>query len=288
MTAENRASFDRRPSRVPSIGLALGGGSARGLAHIVMLEALDELGLAPNRIAGTSIGAIVGGQYAAGLAAAEIKEFTEELLGRRSEMFRRIAGSLDGLAALWSVRAPSVVDGVTLFEMVLPSRLRTTFEALPTPFVAVTTDYGRMSQSVIAQGPLIPAIAASAALPTILRPVAIEGRLLVDGGFVNPTPFDLLQDTCDIVIAVDVTGSTRERAPSEVLNPFEAWVGATQIMFHSIVREKCRIRPPDIMVRPGVGAFGTLDFRKFRDIFAASAPAKDQLKRDLDRLIEGR
>ena len=273
------------PAPGPRIGLALGGGSARGLAHILMLEAFDELGVKPARIAGTSIGSIMGGQYAAGLSAAEIKAFAEELLGRKSEVFRRITGSMDGLSALWTVRSPSVVDGVTLFEMLLPKQLRTSFGALAIPFAAVTTDYGAMSEHVITHGPVIPAIAASSALPTILRPVAIEGRVLVDGGFVNPTPFDVLQGDCDLVVAVDVTGATRARTPGEIFSPIEAWVGSTQIMFHAIVREKALRRPPDILIRPEVGGFGTLDFLKFRDIFAAAAPAKEQLKRELERVL---
>ncbi len=274
----------------PGIALALGGGSARGLAHILMLEAFDELGIKPVEIAGTSIGAIIGGMYAAGLSALEIREFAEELLSTRSEIFRRLAKSYDGLPSLWSPRRPSVVDGVTLFELLMPRPMRCDFTSLRIPFHAVAVDYYAMEQVVVSSGPLIPAIAASAALPTILKPVVIGGRVLVDGGFVNPTPWDVVQSRADFTVAVDVTGQTdlfvAGTKPADAMpSTIDAWVGCTQILFRALTAEKMKILSPDLMIRPAVGTFGTMDFIKVREIFAASGPAKDELKRGLERLI---
>jgi NTE family protein len=269
----------------PRIGLALGGGSARGLAHIPMLEALGELGLRPDVIAGTSMGAIVGAMAAAGRSAAEVRAFAEDLLGTRRTLFRRLAGSLDGLPRLWSLRTPSVVDGVTLFEMLAPAELRVDIASLPIPYRAIAADYHAMCEVVLDHGPLIPAVAASAALPSILRPVSLAGRVLIDGGFVNPTPWDVIQGAVDITVAIDVTGVTLPREPGAVPTPLEAWIGASQIMFRQIVREKLARRPPDLLITPDVGAFTTLDFLRIREIFAAAAPAKEQLKRELDRIV---
>ena len=276
--------------KAPRIALALGGGSARGLAHILMLEAFDELGLKPTEIAGTSIGAIVGGMYAVGISALEIRSFAEELLSKRSEIFRRLAKSYGVLPSLWSVRRPSMVDGVTLFELLLPQQMRCDFVSLRIPFHAVATDYYAMEQVVISDGPVIPAIAASAALPTILKPVMIGGRALVDGGFANPTPWDVVQPRADFTVAVDVTGQTDLFAsgtrPADALpSTIDAWVGCSQITFRAITREKMRIQAPDLMIRPAVGAFGTMDFIRIREIFAAAVPAKDQLKRGLERRL---
>jgi NTE family protein len=270
----------------PRVGLALGGGSARGLAHIMMLEVFDELGIKPSAIAGTSIGAIIGGLYAAGLSAHEIRNFAEELLSKRSEIFIRLAKSYGGWPSLWSVRRPSVVDGVTLFELLMPPQLRCDFARLRIPFHAVAVDYYAMQQVVITSGPVIPAIAASAALPTILKPVTIGGRILVDGGFINPTPWDVIQPIVDFTVAVDVTGQTDltsgpPQSGTALPTTLEAWVGCTQILFHTITREKLKQRAPDLMIRPAVGTFGTMDFVKIREIFAASEPAKDELKRAL-------
>ena len=133
----------------PRVGLALGGGSARGLAHILMLEVFDELGVKPVAIAGTSIGSIIGSMYAAGMTAAEIRSFAEELLSRRSEVFIRLAKSYSGLASLWSFKRPSVVDGITLFELLMPPQIHCDFSSLKIPFSAVAVDYYAMEQVVL-------------------------------------------------------------------------------------------------------------------------------------------
>ncbi len=275
------------PRKATGVGLALGGGSARGLAHILMLEVFDELGVKPVAIAGTSIGSIIGGMYAAGMSAAEIRSFAEELLSSRSEVFLRLAKSYGGLSSLWSFKRPSVVDGVTLFELLMPQQLRCDFSSLRIPFAAVAVDYYAMDQVVIEHGPVIPAIAASSALPTILKPVTIGGRILVDGGYANPTPWDVVQsrDDVGVTVAVDVTGQTDLGAPDALPSTLDAWVGCTQVLFRSVTREKLKQRAPDIFIRPSVGTFGTMDFTRIHDIFAAAAPAKDDLKRALERVL---
>jgi NTE family protein len=270
-----------------SIGLALGGGSARGLAHIAVLEVFDELGLKPKIIAGTSMGAIVGALYAAGLSAAEIRAGFESQLASRAAFLRRFAGKLrGGLSALWSVRSPSVVDNVTLFEMLLPDVLHCEFAALEIPFLAIAADYYAIEQVVLDRGPLIPALAASCALPAWARPVVIEGRVLIDGGYINPIPFDVILGRTAITVAVDVTGDPQRRPGVEVPNPFEAMTGAAQLLFHSITREKLKSVAPDILIRPEVGAFGAFDFFKIGEILNAAQSAKSDLKRQISQRLE--
>lgn len=266
----------------PTVALALGGGSARGLAHILMLEALDELGVVPVAIAGTSIGAIMGACYAAGLSGRDIRAHAEAMLASRRAFLSTLARTAPGnLASLWSPWQPSVVDGVTLLEMLMPERVRCDFLSLKIPFWSIATDFYGIEQVAIHNGPVIPAVAASAALPTIMRPVVIDGRTLIDGGFVNPTPYDVVKDKAQITIAVDVTGDTQRRGGTETPSTVEAWIGATQILFHSITREKLKSSAPDIFIRPKVGGFGTLDFLRMDEILAAAAPAKEELKRAL-------
>jgi NTE family protein len=278
------------PSASPRIGLALGGGSARGLAHIAILEALDELGFKPAAIAGTSMGSIMGALYAAGVAAADIRAGFVKDLASRAAFARRFAGRLAGsFSALWSVRSPRVIDNVTLFEMVLPDILHRDFAALKIPFAAVAADYYAIEQVVLDTGPLIPALAASCALPAWARPVVLDGRVLIDGGYVNPLPFDVVIDKTDLTIAVDVTGDTQPRAGArigKVPRPIEARIGAAQLLFHSVTREKLKSRVPDVLIRPAVGAFASLDFFKVEAILAAAEPAKDELKRKLAQRLE--
>jgi NTE family protein len=287
------ASAPQPPNSVPGaprIGLALGGGSARGLAHIVVLEALDELGLRPVDIAGTSMGSICGALYAAGLTGAEVRAGFIGELTSRTAFARRFAGKLAaGLSSLWSVRSPSVIDSVTLFEMVLPDILHCDFAALKIPFVAIAADFYAIEQVILDSGPLIPALAASCALPAWARPVVLDGRVLIDGGYVNPVPFDVVMDRADLTIAVDVTGETRRAGAKipRVPPPLEAMTGAAQLLFHSVTREKLKSIRPDILIRPAVGAFGAFDFFRIDDILAAASPAKEDLKRKLAQCLEG-
>src|SRR5262245_39441063 len=277
-----------RASGSPRIGLALGGGSARGLAHIVILEALDELGLKPAAIAGTSMGSICGALYAAGVPAAEIRAVFAKELASRAAFMRRHAGRLaSGFPSLWSIRNPSVIDNVTLFEVLLPEVLHRDFSALRTPFMAVAADYYAIEQVVLDRGPLIPALAASCALPAWARPVVLDGRVLIDGGYINPVPFDVVMERSDLTIAVDVTGDPQRRPGKEVPGRIEAMTGAAQLLFHSVTRAKLKSVAPEILIRPAVGAFGALDFFKVEEILAAAAACKDELKRKLAQRLNG-
>jgi NTE family protein len=165
--------------------------------------------------------------------------------------------------------------------MLLPDVLHCDFSAMKIPFVAIAADFYAIEQVVLDHGPLIPALAASCALPAWARPVVIGERVLIDGGYINPIPFDVVMHRADITVAVDVTGDPQRRPGVRVPNPLEAMTGAAQLLFHSITREKLKSVAPDILVRPAVGAYGAFDYFKFAEILEASQPAKDELKRRL-------
>jgi NTE family protein len=256
------------------IGLALGGGGARGLAHIAVLEAFDEAGVRPAIIAGTSIGALVGAAYASGMPASEIRRYCETAFSRRSAILRHIYSRWKGRVwDIWRPGAPALFKSERIFELALPPGLSKTFEDLRIPFLSVATDFFQQSEYVSSKGALLPAIAASAALPALLSPVSLDGRILIDGGYVNPLPFDLLKPHADFTMAVDVSGSAiaeRPNAPRAIA----ALLGAQQIALRSIVAAKLDICRPDRLLRPDVGRFGALDFRRMGEIMAASAETK--------------
>jgi NTE family protein len=272
------------------IGLALGGGGARGFAHVPMLEALDELGLTPCVIAGTSIGSLVGAAYAAGMKGADIRAYCEDLFQKRTEVLRRLFSRWNGRLALFRSNGDgngSPFSGENILKALLPEILPATFEELKIALLAVTTDFYAQSQWVIEHGPLIPAIAASSALPGILRPIELDDRVLVDGGFVNPVPFDLVSSRCDLVAAIDVTAGAQQ-SKGKMPSLIESIIGANQITQRSVLREKLKASAPEIMIRPEIGRYKVLDFYKVDEIFAAAVPAKDEFKRACEAALKRR
>ena len=269
-------------------GLALGGGGARGFAHVPMLEALDELGVTPCIIAGTSIGSLIGAAYASGMTGAAIRAYCEELFHRRTELIRRLFSHWDnGLALFRGAENGSAFSGENIIKGLLPDALPEDFEALKIPLLAVTTDYYTQSQHVVESGALIPAIAASSALPGVLRPIVMGERVLVDGGFVNPVPFDLVKERAEIVAAVDVTAGPQQ-SKGKVPSLIDSIIGVNQIALRAVLREKLKTQAPDIFIRPEIGSFKVLDFYKIDEIFAAAEPAKDEFKRACEAALEQR
>lgn len=272
------------------IGLALGGGGARGLAHLHVLAAFDDLGVRPAAIAGASIGALYGAGFAAGLPAAELRSHTERVLGDRAAVLAKLVrarvGRISDLFGAGS-RNPVLLDPEALVAAFLPAEVPAAIEALPIPFVAIATDFFARAEVAYRSGPLVPAIAASAAIPGLFRPVLHDGRTLIDGAMTNPLPFDVFGDEVDAVLAVDVTGApvTSSRAYP---NAFETMLGATQIMQATIVAAKLARRPPDAVVAPRVAGVTLLDFFKSGAALRASAEARDEAKRAIERLMEAR
>ncbi len=273
-------------ARAMRIGLALGGGGARGLAHIAVLEAFDELGVKPAMIAGTSIGALIGAAYASGMHARDIRDYCKAAFARRSALLRHLYFRWRGRVwDYWRPGSPALFKSERIFELILPADLPKTFESLEIPFRTVAADFFTQSEYVSASGPLLPALAASSALPALLTPVKLDGRILIDGGFVNPLPFDLLAPHTDFAIAVDVSGGASEFKDS-FPRPIETLLGAQQVALRSIINAKLRSAAPDLLIRPAVGQFRVLDFRRMDEILAASAEAKGQALTALTTLLE--
>jgi NTE family protein len=270
-----------------TFALALGGGGARGLAHIAVLEALDELGQKPAAIAGTSIGALIGAAYAAGMSGRDIRRFVIALAHDRTEVFRRLilarAGSFASLF-LAGFGSATLVDAEKFCEQFLPDLVPDDFAKLEIPLDVIASDLHRRQEAVFSSGPLRLALAGSVALPTVMRPVVVGDRILVDGGATNPLPFDRLRGRADVVVAVDISGEpTEERR--DVPNPWEATAATVLIMGSAITAEKLRHGAPDLIVRPKVGAFRTLDFLQASAILRAAEPAKAEIKEKLAVLL---
>jgi NTE family protein len=269
---------------VPSIGLALGSGGATGLAHIPMLEVFDELGIKPSIIAGASIGSIIGALYASGLSGKEIRDIVNDFAGSDMESLKALIQGHSGLKIMDLLRF-DFDDGGLLdsqgFLNFLKHKIRvSTFEELTIPFKVVAADYWKREQVVFETGELIPAVKASMAVPGLFAPVAHEDRLLVDGGTVNPLPYDLLQGECEIVAAIDVSGAKafdgkeKPGLTDSLFNTFE-------IMQQAIILQKINNHKPDIYIKPDIKDIRLLHFYRSQEIFDQAQPAAEELKTKL-------
>lgn len=271
------------------VGVALGSGGAKGLAHVPMLDVFDELGVEIDALAGASIGAVVGALYAAGIPAREICDGikglapvdSEWLLGR--VMPRSLAGGWLDLVDL-DFGGKGLVRTDKSMEALAEAIRVSTFEELKIPLQVVAADFWSREEVVFTAGPLLPAVRASMALPGLLEPVEIDGRVLIDGGTVNPLPYDLLLDRCDVVIAIDVMGR-RAMDDDRVPSLADAIFNAYQIMQRSIVREKMRQRPPTIYIEPEIVDIRVLDFLKADEIFDQAREARGRLRSALERHV---
>lgn len=285
MTADPAAG---RTTGEPTFAIAFGGGGARGLAHIHVIEALDELGIRPVAIAGTSIGAIMGAAVASGMTGKHIHDYARSILCRRAEVVGR----------MWSARPDTLSQMVGGFKVAqfsiervlhafLPHQVPKTFEELAIPLEVTATDYFGHHVKVFSEGDLHGALAASAAIPAVFAPVVRDGRTYIDGGMYNPVPFDLLQGKADIVIAVDVVGAPQQvagRKPTSV----DLMFGATQLLMQSIIAHKMEHHAPDILLRPPVSRYRVLDFLKIDALLAETASVKEELKRAVEATLKAK
>ncbi|MEI8395465.1 MAG: patatin-like phospholipase family protein [Rhodospirillaceae bacterium] len=292
----------------PRIGLALGGGVARGWAHIGALRALRRYGIEPDVIAGSSVGALVGGLYLAGkLSALET--------WARSLTRLRIAGYLD-----LRLSSGGLIGGTHLVTELRRHIGDTTIESLRAPFVAVATDLATGHEVWLREGPLAESMRASFSLPGVFPPVNMDGKWLVDGALVNPVPVSVCRALgCQLVIAVnlsaDLIGKARkpgaqiataagfdlislleQPAPSYVPAPsalnaltrrifrrdyegpsmFGVMVSAFSIITDRITRSRLAGEPPDVHITPRLGHIGLLEFDRAEEVIVEGEAAVER------------
>ena len=270
-----------------TFALALGGGGARGLAHIAVIEALDEMGVTPTAIAGTSIGAMIGAAYAAGMRGKEIRHhviaFAHDWSQTRRRLMTARAGNLADLL-YGRLSQATQIDPEKFCEQFMPARVPDDFSHLAIPLIAMTTDLHRRSELAIASGPLRPALAASIAIPGLFRPMIIDGRVLIDGGATNPLPFDKLAGRADRIVGVDVYGIP-EGDRVDVPNAWDALYTTVMVMGSAIIAAKLGHAAPDLVIRPNVSIFRTLGFLQASAIIRSAEAVKAEIKEKLGVLL---
>jgi NTE family protein len=269
-----------------SFALAFGAGGARSLGAIAVIEALDQMGVRPVAISGASLGAFIGAAYAAGMTGKEIRRHALELAHNRSLTFSRLVAAraaplTNFLAAPFG--NPVLIDSGKFCELFLPPAVPDDFNRLQIPLTVIATDLYGKSEMAFSAGDLKRAVAASMAIPGLVKPVEIDGHVLVDGGAVNPLPFDHLRGCADLLIAVDCSGGpTRSRG---IPDPWECLFATIQVMGQVIVAEKLKAGGPDFVFHPNVGSFRLLDFFQASAILRAADLIKSEVKTRLSALL---
>ncbi len=290
------------PAARPRIGLVLSGGGARGIAHVGVLKVLEEQHVPIDAIAGTSMGALVGGLYASGMKASEIEALVKSLdwqdafrdrpprtaLGfRRKQDDRNFLVSYSLGVGKQGFELPTgLIQGQKQTQILrgatLPVADITNFDQLPTPFRALATDLESGREVVMASGDLVTAMRASMSAPGVFTPVEREGRMLVDGGLVNNLPIDIARQMhVDVLIVVDVSFPLYAR--DELTSPLAVTNQAAAIMIRNRTLEKrTSLQASDIIIDPELGTLSSADFSRVALALqageAATRAISDQLK----------
>lgn len=265
----------QEPEATPRLGLVLGGGGAKGLAHIGVLQVLEEEGLRPDLITGTSMGALIGGLYACGYTAAQIEELVmgihwDDLLTNRLPL-DRITMAEKPYYGRWLVEVPfkgrhiqvpsGLIRGQKIDELLrhrtLPFHGTTAFDSLPIPFACVATDVGRGQAVLLRSGLLAEAMRASMAIPTAFAPVTNRGELLADGGMIRNFPVsDAREMGADIVIGVTLGGGL---VPGDELHNALS-ILQQAAMFNSLLDDPRQNALCDLLLSPDLTGFSTASF----------------------------
>lgn len=242
--------------RFPVLGIALGGGGARGFAHIGVFKALQHAGIFPRLVAGTSMGGIVGAMYARGMSAEQMEVAVQRAIRGRTDMIR----ALDlKLTQTGFVRGARIYDYIA--QVIGPE---TTFAALHRPLAVVAVDLNTGREVVLESGRVADAVRATISVPGVFVPVEIGAMRLVDGGMLNNLPVDVVRHMgADVVIAVDVLPSFQANTPGlpPVVPPLqprralrayrELW-NTVMIMISASTEAHVQQWPPDVLLRPNL------------------------------------
>jgi len=270
------------------IGLALGGGGVKGLAHIPLLKVLDEYKLIPEKIVGTSMGAIVGALYASGLSGAEIELRVREHIIESGEPLKVIIQKRKQLYKWAKVfRLSKTKGGVVaangLFEHLFTELLDKQFDDLAISFSAIATNFHTAEEHEIHTGDLLSAVLASMAVPGVFSPILREEKLLIDGGTVNNLPCDKLGDV-ELKIASDVISLSDQEEPStsQVIS------GAINVLLTHNTRQRLQAYPPDILFKPDTTNIDTFDFLKIEEVLNRGESAAAHFRQELESKLHGK
>ena len=269
--------------KMPKIGLALGSGAARGFAHVGVLEALEEEKIPVHYIVGTSAGALIGGFYASGLGIKGLKEFAYQTDWKKVVILLAPSPSKSGL-----------VSGERIEKFLRSFLGNKKIEELPIPFACVATDILSGEEIIIDKGDLVDGIRASISIPGILTPVILDGRILADGGIVNPIPVNVVSKMgADFVIASNAN-SLFSKPPTEIENVrtknkikvpsiFTILLQSTSIMQRKMIRDS--LSKANLVINSEVSNIKLLEFYRAKETVDAGRKVARKVLKDLENSI---
>jgi NTE family protein len=236
------------PRRLPKIGLVLGGGAARGFAHIGVIQVLEEAGIKPHLVVGTSAGSLVAALYASGKNGAQLQKVAETME--------------EATFADWTlpIFSRGLLRGAALARYVSLQVNGLSIESMPLPLGIVATDLNSGQGMLFQRGDIATAVRASSAVPALFQPVKISGRDYVDGGLVSPVPVRYARQMgAEVVIAVDISSLPEGNA---ALDTLQVLMQTFTIMIKSI--NNFELREADVVIRPALAGVGSSDFSSRR------------------------
>jgi NTE family protein len=256
----------------PKIALVLGGGAARGFAHVGVIRVFEQEKIPIDMIVGTSAGSLIGAIYASDMNSFDL-EWTAFSLEKDNIFDYAIFSAVTGMGP---------VKGDKLEEFVKTKVPVANIENLKLPFAAVATDLNRGTRVVLDHGPVARAVRASSAIPGVFNPVEHQGRLLVDGGVVDNIPISVAREKgADIVIAVDISENV---VNFNVTNLIDVVIQSANIMFNENVKYKKK--EADVLISPAVGSVGMLDFTQKKRCMQAGIEAAQKAVPEIRKAIE--
>ena len=239
------------------IGIALGGGAARGYAHIGVLNAIDELNIPISYVSGTSIGSFIGALYASG----NLKKFENEVRSRNSFM-KDVLFKLDPVFPKLSIMNGNEV--IKIFKELTDIR---TFEELEIPLTTVATDIINNKKIESNKGDIINAIKASIAIPGVLTPTYVNENLCVDGGLIDPVPLQSIVDMgSDITLAVNLYGLQSSEKNDNNYNIVDIVDRSAKIILNNVTHLSFKNNEPDILIEPPIDQFKGWDFHRSNEL----------------------
>ncbi|MHA1571318.1 MAG: patatin-like phospholipase family protein [Alphaproteobacteria bacterium] len=284
--AKSAAKKRKQAPPAPRVGLALGGGAARGWAHLGVMEALGEMGIRPDVVCGTSIGALVGGVHLSGYSA-ELEFWARRLTKLR--MVRYLDVKLGGRG---------IIGGSRLFAEMERHIGDQTIEDLPVTFATVATDLNTGHEIWLRQGKLTTAIRASFAIPGFFEPINIDGRWLIDGALVNPVPVSVCRALgAQVIIAVRLDSGVsidpnisevngRQASAPAAPSVLGVMMSTVNIVQDRVTRSRLVADPPDVTINAKVGHIGLLEFNRAPELIQLGRAAARRARQDILDLME--